>query len=123
MALTHFVTLLVAVCFSVTGELLLKHGMNMVGVLSLHPATLIPSLFRVFTTPFIILGFGSIFISSIFWLSVLSRVPLSYAYPMISTSYVLVVIASGLFLGEHITYSRMLGVFIIIAGVAVVFRS
>lgn len=115
--------LLIAVIFSAAGELLLKRGMNQVGVLNLQPAEILPSLLKVFTTPFVILGFGSIFLGSIFWLSVISKVPLSYAYPMLSTGYIVVVIASWLFLGEQLTHTRVLGVLIICAGVAVVFRS
>lgn len=115
--------LLVAICFTVTGELLLKHGMNQHGVLELHPESLLPSLVRVFTNPFVLSGFALIFTGSIFWLSVISRVPLSYAYPMLSTSYILVVLASWLFLGEHITWVRMAGVAVIIAGVSLVFSS
>ncbi|MSQ15068.1 MAG: multidrug resistance protein [Dehalococcoidia bacterium] len=115
--------LLVAVTFSAVGELLLKHGMNKVGVLSLQPEQILPSLLKVFTTPPIVLGFSSIFLGSIFWLAVISRVPLSYAYPMLSTSYVIVVVASWLLLGEQLTQMRIAGVLVICAGVAIVSRS
>ena len=113
----------IAVLFSVTGELLLKHGMNQLGVLELAPGLLVPALARVFTNPFVLAGFASIFAGSVFWLSVISRVQLSYAYPMLSTSYILVLLASWVFLGEHITWVRVLGVLVIIAGVSLVFRS
>lgn len=121
--LLPLVLLLIAVLFSVTGELLLKHGMNQLGILELEPALLLPGLVRVFTNPFVLVGFACIFTGSIFWLSLISRVPLSYAYPMLSTSYILVVAASWLFLGESITWVRALGVLVIIAGVSLVFRS
>lgn len=115
--------LIVAVVFSATGELLLKHGMNNLGAFSLQPSHIVPSLLKAFTNPIIIIGFSSIFLGSIFWLAVISRVPLSYAYPMISSSYVIVVLASWLFLGEQLTHTRVLGVLIICAGVVVVSRS
>lgn len=117
------VLLFVAVLFSVTGELLLKHGMNQNGVLELAPSTLLSTLFRVFTNPFILAGFILLFSGSIFWLAVISRVPLSYAYPLLSTSYILVVLASGVILGEHITWERIVGVLVIMLGVSLVFRS
>ncbi|MBI4301570.1 MAG: EamA family transporter [Chloroflexi bacterium] len=118
-----FLLLLVAVTFSVTGELLLKHGMNVVGELSFHSEVFFPTLRRAFSNPYVLVGFASIFTGSIFWLSVISRVALSYAYPMLSVSYILVVLASWLLLGEQITANRILGVLIICAGVYVVFRS
>lgn len=121
--LRAFMILLVAVVFSVTGELLLKHGMNSVGFLSLRPGPLIAGLWRAFTNPYVLIGFGSVFLASIFWLSILSRVPLSWAYPMLSLSYVLVVFASWWFLGEHLSMTRVLGVLVIWGGVFLVYRS
>ncbi len=120
---TPILLLFIAVCFSVTGELLLKHGMNQVGLLSFEMRLLLPSLLRAFTNPYVILGLGSIFVGAIFWLSVLSRVNLSYAYPMLSISYILVVFASWLMLGEPLSLTRILGVVIIMGGVFVVYRS
>ncbi len=121
--LTPLILLAIAVGFTVTGELLLKHGVNQLGVLSLEPSDFIPLFLRVFTTPVIVAGFTLIFTGSLFWLAVISRVPLSYAYPLLSSSYVVVVVASWLFLGEQITLQRMAGVLIICTGVIVVFRS
>lgn len=115
--------LFVAILLSVTGEVLLKYGVNQVGVLELHPNNLILVFTRVFTNIFIVCGFIFLFGGSIFWLSVISRVPLSYAYPMLSTSYILVLTASWLFLGEQINIVRILGVLVIMTGVSLVFWS
>ncbi|MBI2955636.1 MAG: EamA family transporter [Chloroflexi bacterium] len=108
---------------SATGELLLKYGMNQVGVLSLHPDNIVAGLWRSFTSPFILLGFVAVFGGSIFWLSVISRVQLSYAYPMLSLGYVLVVVASWMFLNEQFNPMRLVGVLVICAGVVVVSRT
>ena len=121
--LRPFLILVVAITFSVSGELLLKDGMNKVGTLSFRPSLFLPTLWRAFTTPQIIIGFALAFIAAIFWLAVLSRVQLSYAYPMLSLSYVIVVFASWLLLGESLSLTRLIGVFIICSGVYVVFRS
>ncbi len=118
-----FLILLVGLVFSVSGELLLKHGMNSVGHLSLQPSLIVPGLLRTFANPFILAGFVLVFTASIFWLSVISRLPLSLAYPLMSVSYVLVVLTSWLILKEDISVTRLLGVFIILSGVAVVYRS
>ena len=115
--------LFVAILLTVTGELMLKHGMNQHGVLEVELGTVLTTFFRVFSNPFIFFGFVFIFSGSLFWLAVISRVPLSFAYPMLSSSYVLVVFASWLFLGERLTVERIAGVFIIIVGVSLVFRS
>jgi len=62
-------------------------------------------------------------LSSFFWLVAISRVELSYAYPMISISYVLVVFLSWLIFKEEVGPVRWLGVAIIIFGVYLISRS
>lgn len=113
----------VSVCFTVAGELLLKHGMNQHGTFDLEPTTLAQSLVQVFSNPAILVGFGLIFSAGLFWLSAISRMNLSVAYPMLSTSYILVLVASALFLGETVSLARAFGVGVIMVGVALVFRS
>lgn len=119
----YLVMLLTAIIMSGTGELLLKHGMNQVGELSLHPDQIVMELWKSFTTPFVLLGFVLIFGGSIFWLAIISRVQLSYAYPMLSLGYIFVVLTSWLLLNEHFQPMRLLGVLIIVVGVVVVSRT
>lgn len=115
--------LAVAISLTVSGELLLKYGMNQHGVFGLSAGSIIPSLIRIFTNPFILAGFALIFSGSVFWLSVISRVELSYAYPMLSLGYVLTVVASWFLFSEQVTPIRIGGLVIICLGVFVVSRS
>lgn len=117
------VALLIAISFSVTGEMLLKVGMNRVGSLDLTGAHAIPKLIQAFTNPAVLGGFILIFGGSLFWLSVISKVNLSWAYPMLSLSYIIVVFLSALFLNEALTAWRIAGVLTIIAGVFMIYRS
>lgn len=100
--------------------MLLKQGMTRHGVLDLAPDTLVSNIGKLLLNPFVMGGFLLVFSGSIFWLSVISRIPLSLAYPMLSTSYVLVVAGSWFFFGEQITWMRLAGVFVIMAGVSLV---
>ncbi len=108
--------LLIAVSITVTGELSLKHGMNRVGVFDFS----LTAFWRTFTNPFVLLGFALVFLGSLFWLGVISRVPLSYAYPLLSLGYVLTVLASRILLGETVPLRRWLGVLVIVVGVILV---
>jgi drug/metabolite transporter (DMT)-like permease len=121
--LRPFLLLLVAIGFTVCGEFLLKAGMNQLGELDLALDTIMPSLVRVFTTPIIVAGFGLIFAGSIFWLAVISRIPLSIAHPMLSLSYVATIAGAWMFLGESVTLQRIVGVAVICTGVVIVSRS
>jgi drug/metabolite transporter (DMT)-like permease len=110
-------------CLSVIGELLLAHGMKRFGTLDLGLPTLIPTLFRVFTQPMIILGFVFVFSASIFWLAVLSRVHLSYAYPLLASGYVVTALLARILFNEPISLARWAGIIIICVGVVLVSRS
>jgi len=53
----------------------------------------------------------------------LSRVDLSFAYPFLSISYVLVMIAGYFWFGESVNLTRVLGVALICGGTFFVARS
>jgi drug/metabolite transporter (DMT)-like permease len=118
-----FGLLLVAISLSVTGETLLKLGMNRIGALDLRPETVLPTFWRVFTTPVIVIGFALIFGGSLFWLVVLSKWNLSLAYPLLSLSYIASLVIGAMFLNETVTPLRVAGVLVIVAGVVLVTKS
>ena len=68
-----------AMLMSTTGQLFLKYGMNQVGAFEFSTNAILAILPRVLTSPFIWLGFIGFMGGSVFWLSVISRVPLSLA--------------------------------------------
>jgi len=105
----------------VTGETFLKTGMNRVGTVGM--SGLLQSVGRVIGTPQIWFGFFFVFAGALLWLVVLSRVALSWAYPMLSLGYILVLVLSKFVLGEHVSPIRWFGTLIIIAGVWLVYRS
>jgi len=111
-----FLTLLLAICLTVAGEMLLKAGIQRIGGFSFTWN----SILRTFSHWMVLVGFGLIFAASIFWLVVISRWELSVAYPMLGLSYVVTVIASWLVLHEPITWQKVVGSLIICAGVALV---
>ncbi len=112
--------LLVASGLTVIGEVLLKLGMNavsaQVGAFTLEPRV----LWTTFTDWRVILGFALVFGGALFWLGVISRVNLSFAYPLLALNYVLILIPSRYFLGENITPTKLAGAVIVVAGVIVI---
>lgn len=112
--------LIPAILLSTTGELLFKIGMNRIGGFEFSSQgmrAVLPSILR---NPFIWLGFLGFGLGAVFWLAVLSRVPLSLAYPILALSYFVVVVEAWLFLHERVTWKRMAGVAVIVVGVIVV---
>jgi multidrug transporter EmrE-like cation transporter len=113
--------LIPAMFLSTTGELFLKRGMNEIGALDLAAFdTILPTIFKLLQTPSIWIGFLGFGLGSFFWLSVISRVPLSLAYPMLGLMYVIIVVESWIFLGEGLHPMRLLGSLVVGIGVAIV---
>lgn len=117
-----FALLMVAMSLTVTGELLLKTGMNRHGELNVGLSTLVPTAVKLFTNPFVLGGFVFVFSGALFWLAVLSRWPLSLAYPLLSISYIIGIGASVIILKEKVSWVQLIGVMVIIVGVYLVSR-
>ena len=66
----------------------------------------------------VLLGFLFFGTGALLWLAVLAKEEVSYAYPISSLGYIVVLVGSYLLFQEHITLPRLLGIFLIILGVA-----
>ncbi|MFP3903456.1 MAG: hypothetical protein ACLFWB_04350 [Armatimonadota bacterium] len=108
--------LLVAIALGAAGQLLLKTGVNSLGA-DPTPLYVLKSFIK---KPVILGGFACYGVSSLFYLVSLSKLDLSYAYPMIALSYVIVAILSYKYLGEGLPFLRIVGIVVIIAGVTMV---
>lgn len=114
---------LVPVLIGVVGQICLKYGMGQVGKFSFDSAaTIIPQFIRAFSNMWVLTGFAFYFLSSLFWMIVLSKVDLSVAYPLLSMGYVFVLIASWVLFKEPVTLIRWAGVFVIMCGVTLISR-
>ena len=75
-------------------------------------------LARVLAQPLVWLGLGLYGVSSLLWLVVLARAPLSVAYPMLSLGYVAVAILGRLLFAEALTATKVAGILLVCLGVA-----
>ena len=98
--------ILISILLNVAGQTVLKSGVNKLGSLSFD----FTSIFKAFTSPLVIGGLTFYLASSVFWILALSREDLSYAYPMLSVGYLIIIITSWLFLGEQMNLVKMSGV-------------
>ena len=113
--------LIPAILLSTTGELFLKKGMNEIGVLDFTSlGSIIPTFIRMAFNVNLWIGFAGFIGGSVFWLSVISRVPLSLAYPMLAIGYVVIAVESWIFLGEGFHPLRIIGSVVVGIGVALV---
>lgn len=117
----NLIILATSILLAVTGQLLMKKGMMIVGTFSLTQLHL--KLIPMFTNPFVFFGFACFGLSSVFWLVVLSRFEISLVYPIVSVAYILVALFSMIFFKENVTLIRWLGILVIVAGVFLISRS
>lgn len=115
-----FALILLGVLLNAAAQLMLKAGMSQIGHFEFSLANAMPIGLKVMANPPILTGLLMYVMSVGVWLLVLSRVQVSYAYPMLSIGYIVNALAANYLFGEPLTSMRMLGIFIIIAGVYLV---
>ncbi len=113
----------ISIGLAVAGQLFMKAGMSNYQMGEINLQNSIPQFLKMMFRPLVFIGFAFFLISSFFWLLALSKVPLSFAYPMVSISYVLILFFSWLIFKEQIGSIRWLGAAVIIFGVYLISRS
>jgi drug/metabolite transporter (DMT)-like permease len=114
---------LVSILLLVSGQTLLKVGLNDIGGISLFNGNPVGSLLALFRTPWIIVGFVCYGVAAILWLDVLSKLDFSLAFPLVSLTYVFALVIGHFVFNETVGLSRILGVFLILAGLFFIIRS
>ena len=97
------------------GQVLFKIGANSINVAE---GTLVA---RAMLNPSVWVAFAWYGLSSVLWLYILMRVPLSVAYPFALIGSALVPILSRVFFGEKITSTYVAGGLIVLLGLYVIF--
>jgi drug/metabolite transporter (DMT)-like permease len=114
--------IIMAVTMSAIGQVLIKKGINVLGNIDFSSG-LITSYMKIFLLPYVILGSLVYVISLFIWVYALSKVALSFAYPFLALSYVMIIVASRVFLGETVPFLRVLGILVICIGILLVAKS
>jgi multidrug transporter EmrE-like cation transporter len=115
--------ILTSVGLNALAQILLKRGMLAVGRFELAPDQLAAALPRVALDPSILGGMACYALSIGLWLTVLSRVDLSIAYPFLSLGFVVAAAAGHWLFGEPLGPARLLGTALIVAGVLLIARA
>lgn len=118
-----FLLILLGVLLNAIAQLLLKSGMSQIGHFQFSTANVVPIAAKVMVNPPIIAGLTAYVVSVVVWLLVLSRVQVSYAYPMLSIGYIVNAVAAYYLFGEDLSFVRIAGIVVIIMGVYLISRS
>ena len=122
--LTTWLVLLSVVVTAASAHVLLKVGMDQVGMIGFEqvrdPLDMISS---VVTTPALLLAgplYGASFIG---WAIVLSRFELSLAYPALAATYILIPLFAWLGLNETVTRQHWAGIVVVTVGTGMIVRA
>jgi multidrug transporter EmrE-like cation transporter len=115
--------ILTGVLLNAAAQIALKHGMRTIGAFAFSLENIVPIGLRAGMNPFILTGLGCYVISVVVWLLVLSRVDVSYAYPMLSVGYIVAALAGKAFFGEPVDLIRWMGITTICIGVYLITRT
>ena len=111
------------IVFTVYGQLILKWRIEKYGSLPDSSFGKISFLFGLLHDPFMLSGFISALVASFFWMAAMTKFDLSYAYPFMSLSFVLVFFLSVWFFQEPITLHKAAGLLLIVTGIIVTSKS
>ena len=106
------------------GQLMLKVGMTQVGRIGASQLSQpVETIVRIFTTPLILAALPLYGGAMILWLVAISRLDLSFAYPLLALAFVINPLLARLLLGESIPWERWVGILVICIGVVIVSRT
>lgn len=114
-----YVFVALTVLLTVYGQLVLKWRVGQAGPLPVGTLAKIEFLARLIANPWVLSGLGAAFVASLFWMLALSKLPLSSAYPLTATSFLLVLAFGALMLGEPVTWGKAIGTALVVLGVVV----
>jgi multidrug transporter EmrE-like cation transporter len=122
--MTAYIPLILFTVFTnFASQVLLKHGMTTISTFELNFQSLLKATPSIIFNPYVVGGLVVMMISMGSHLVVLSRVDISYAYPFLGLSFVLVTLWGHLVLFEDLNIFKVLGVASICLGVALVAKS
>lgn len=115
--------ILAGVLLNAFAQLALKQGMRTIGHFAFQLENAPRIVLAVSSSPFILSGLVCYVISVLIWLLVLSRVEVSYAYPLLSFGYIVTALAGQFFFNETIGLTRWSGIVVICLGVWLITRT
>ena len=82
------------VLLTVYGQIVIKWQVNLAGAMPIDLSNKVSFMIRLLLNPWIISGLLGAFLASLSWMAAMTKFPLSYAYPFVSLSFVLLLIST-----------------------------
>ncbi len=116
--MSYFYVLL-TILLTVYGQIAIKWQVLKAGSMPEDAAEKVKFLFHLVLHPWVLSAFLAAFLASVTWMAAMTKLQLSHAYPFMSLAFVLVILLSNLFFGEPINAYKLIGVLVVMAGLAI----
>ncbi len=118
-----YLLVFISVVAMTAAQLLLKKGLLSIGEFPARLNDVIPFFVTAYTNVYVIFAVVLTLVTAMVWVLAVSKAQLSFLYPFMALSYVLVALFSLLLFKEDVGVLRWLGIVVICAGVFLVARS
>lgn len=107
-----YVLLVINVLIMASGQLFFKRSADYINA---NPNLRFPMYYL--ANPWFYIAISLFVVSTFIWTQVLTKMPLSVAYPIVSFAYILTVLGAFFFFGEKVTHLGIFGVLFIMIGI------
>ncbi len=119
--MNNIIMILGSVLLNALAQLLIRKGMLSIGEVGMTEITShIGAMITNWWLWGAMLSYG---VSILMWMSVLSKVEVSFAYPFLSVGYIVAAIVGYALFNENLSITRILGIIVICLGVVLISRS
>jgi multidrug transporter EmrE-like cation transporter len=108
-----YILLVINVFIMASGQLFFKRSADFINA---NPNLRFPNYYIV--NPWFYIAISLFVISTFVWTQALTKIPLSLAYPIVSSAYILTLFGASFFFHEHISFLSVLGVLLIMSGIS-----
>jgi multidrug transporter EmrE-like cation transporter len=109
---------------TVASNLMLRGGVTRAGGFALSPVSLVSDLLRLARQPLFVAGLALYATAALVWFRVISTENLNSSYPLlVSLTFVLVTLGAAVFFREPVSWQKVLGLGVILAGIVLVARA
>jgi multidrug transporter EmrE-like cation transporter len=114
--------ILATIAFTVYSQLIMRWQVGRAGGLPDELGDKVAFVARLLLNPWVMSGIAGTFLAGVSWMLAMTKFEISYAYPYIGLTFVLILMGSGIFFHEQLTAAKMIGTLLIVAGIVVVAR-
>lgn len=125
-SLTPYLWIAATVFFTVYGQLVMKWQVGKHSPPDVDPALFHEKLMHLVTLllkPWIVSAYAAAFLASLAWMMAIKQLAISTAYPFMAMNFVLVMFAGVWFFDEKVSPPQLLGIILVVIGVALIGRN